>query len=749
MRDASLEFRKKMYANTNFYQTARILFADGRGKELGKEDFFISGSVFNDGAGTSSFPLGEAMAKHISITLINDDDRFSDYDFYLAKITVYLNYPLSSTIETICFGTFTVTTPESYGTQIVVEAMDDMYKADKEYTTSLSYPAALGDILKDSCSTCGVPLLSTEFKNMDFTVNTMPQDITHRQLWGMCAMLAGGNARMDKYNQLCIISYDFSYFENHEFDGGVFDAGNPYETGVELDGGSFSPWDTGVEIDGGDFAGLKDYHFFYKHKTPNIPTDDVVITGIKAVIEEEEFLYGSEGYVLDIENPLIEGNPQTAVDKIGELLVGIRFRPFSIEHIAYPLAEFGDICYLADRKGNVYQSVVTDVEFNFYGRTIIQCAADSPVRNSSQYTSSSTKAIVAARKETAKQIAAYDLGVQRLTNLISNSFGVFKTEEVLEDGSVVYYLHNKPELAVSSTIWKMTADAFAVSTDGGKTWNAGMDSNGNAVVNVLSAIGINANWINTGTLCVGGKTSNIDGEIKVFDADGNQIGILNKSGIELKGSFYSNGSYVDEETGETISYIVEIENGNFRIRDNSGNYIGLSANGTSHLAVGTSDGAGVTIDGTGGITGKCLSANDWSELLGETYIEKAKIASFNSEEVASVSIGVRTEGQCQVDAKIRAVGNSIMCIYGTFILSADLPAGESSLESALIEEALGADNVEEYSPKRGREMSLSYYGNNAIAVVLSTSGNFSVRNLGTDTLLKDTNVKFKMTYILI
>ena len=36
---------------------------------------------------------------------------------------------------------------------------------------------------------------------------------------------------------------------------------------------------------------------------------------------------------------------------------------------------------------------------------------------------------------------------------------------------------------------------FAVSTDGGKTWNAGMDSSsGNAVVNVLSSIGINFDW---------------------------------------------------------------------------------------------------------------------------------------------------------------------------------------------------------------------------------------------------------------
>ena len=91
-----------------------------------------------------------------------------------------------------------------------------------------------------------------------------------------------------------------------------------------------------------------------------------------------------------------------------------------------------------------------------------------------------------------------------LTSLITQSFGVYKTEEKLEDGSTIFYMHNKPTLKESDTIWKMTANAFAVSTDGGKTWNAGMDSQGNAVVNVLSAIGIRFDWARGGTLTLGG-----------------------------------------------------------------------------------------------------------------------------------------------------------------------------------------------------------------------------------------------------
>lgn len=95
---------------------------------------------------------------------------------------------------------------------------------------------------------------------------------------------------------------------------------------------------------------------------------------------------------------------------------------------------------------------------------------------------------------------AYKIAEQRLTSLMAQAFGVFKTEEVLEDGSTVYYMHDKPTLAESTNIWKMTGDAFAVSSDGGQTWNAGLDASGNAIYNILSVIGIEASWINADNL---------------------------------------------------------------------------------------------------------------------------------------------------------------------------------------------------------------------------------------------------------
>lgn len=116
---------------------------------------------------------------------------------------------------------------------------------------------------------------------------------------------------------------------------------------------------------------------------------------------------------------------------------------------------------------------------------------------------SAASAVTDVQKDVAhlsRKTSQYRIAEQRLTSLMAQSFGVFKTEEVLPDGSTVYYMHDKPTLAASENIWKMTGDAFAVSSDGGHTWNAGLDMSGNAVLNILSVIGIDATWINADNL---------------------------------------------------------------------------------------------------------------------------------------------------------------------------------------------------------------------------------------------------------
>lgn len=139
-------------------------------------------------------------------------------------------------------------------------------------------------------------------------------------------------------------------------------------------------------------------------------------------------------------------------------------------------------------------TVTLGSNYSTFTRTVASTATKSTVAASQA--SNAQQAVISLDQKT----AAYKIAEQRLTSLLAQSFGIFKTERVLEDGSTVFYMHDRPELDGSTNIWKMTGDAFAVSSDGGQTWNAGMDTSGNAVMNILSVIGINASWINADNL---------------------------------------------------------------------------------------------------------------------------------------------------------------------------------------------------------------------------------------------------------
>lgn len=615
MKNVSRDFQLKMSERTDFYCTADITFSNGEKKELSRKDFSVSGNSISVGAGSQSFPLGLLIPKQITLSLVNDDERWADYRFYDAQIRLVTNFIVDeeeNTIERINEGLFRVITPETYGTVVDIVAMDDSYKTDIPYDTSLSYPMSVSEALRDVCNKCGITLLTSVFRNSNYEIVQKPEGITCRSFIGFCAMVAGGNAVFDEYNRLSVVPYDFTVFEKEDNEwGGVFDDLDEsiYKTGDDISGGVFDPWDVG-EIENPTFEDLENVHVFHDFKSSmKLEQDDVVISGVLVKDEDGiDHLYGEEGYVLQLENPFSAEKEDEFVEIIGSLIVGLRFRPFSGEHIAYPLSDFGDLAVILGVNQREYRTVLTDVIFNYYGLTTFKCSADSPTRNSSDYASEATKAIVEARKNTEKQISEYDKAVQSLTSLITQSFGVYKTEEVQTDGSVIYYMHNRPQLNQSMSIWKMTADAFAVSRDGGRTWSAGIDSSGNAVLNVLDVIGINANWITTGelsatlikggTLKVGG-VNNTNASIQLLDSSGNQFGIINNEGV-----FFNSRGVLKAEVIRSIDPETEKE---VRIKEGQisfhENYRAITNDGfiqslDSKLYVGAIKGIDFAIDGT-------------------------------------------------------------------------------------------------------------------------------------------------------
>lgn len=546
MINASVEFRKTMRRRTDFKPSASILFADGRMVNLTERDLSINGNELTDGAESNSFPLGVAIGRAFSMEIRNQDQRFEDYSFYMATVQLQLHFELDSgTEETIYLGKFTITTPETYGTTITVQAVDDMYRANTIYSAQLIFPVTLGEMVRDCCSQCGLPLGSATFKNSNFSVKSKPENISCREVLAQAAMLAGGYAKVDRNGYLQICSYDLSVFEREGAGyGGSFDNSENaelYMDGDNIDGGNFDDYSSGDTFDSGVFLSMDDFHMFYDFLSPpQTDADDVVITGIQITSTAGmTYLCGEEGYILSIENQLAKGNEQNAVNAIGKLINGFKFRAFSGEHIGYPLAEFGDICYVIDQNGNTYQSILTDITYRFNGKTSLKCSADSPLRNSSKktYNSDYIKAVIAARNYTDQEMSAYDLVVQQMSQLAANTLGFHETKIIQDDGSVIVYRHDKPKLSESKIVYKSGIDGFFVTRsytgkDSTTVWKAGFDSNGNAALNILSVIGIHWDWAYGGTLSLGG-VGNENGVLKVFDKNNRLAGMIEERGLLL------------------------------------------------------------------------------------------------------------------------------------------------------------------------------------------------------------------------
>lgn len=588
MINVSNTFKEKFEAGEPVRMVVDITFPDGTKKTINK-DIMNGGNGFSDCADSSSFPVGATICKTLTLSINNDQEQWKSYNFYGAKIHAYLklqtsyaapesvstlldesyNPILDSTgdpiiatqaaikdiIETIDKGVYTVTTPEQYSDIINVTALDDMYKANKTYTSGLKLPQSLINLVRDACKTVGIGMNLT-MEHGDIIIRSVPDSMTFRQLFGYAAMVESANARIDYSGNLQFVKWDFGKMESDnaatvDADGFIhFGDANP---SIDTDGFVSLPgWTINAEGflaltsgPGSDVQRLMAYA-----NPPALSSDDIVITGIKVTNGQSNDdantdysgMYGEEGYVLELENELIDTDQlQTVANIVGEQIVGARFRNLEGDLIYNPLVEFGDMVYTYDRLENKYLTPLTDVSGNVGGLTTVKTQADDPIRGSSDFYGNSTKAIVAARQMVRKETSAREEAIQRLAETLNSSSGLYMTQEPQQDGSIIYYMHNKATMAESNIIWKLTAEAFAVSIDGGKTYPYGFAVTGELITRLLYAEGINADYINAGTLIVRDKSEKV-----IFEAD------MDTGSVTLDGSYVTIGGKPLDEKIEDV-----------------------------------------------------------------------------------------------------------------------------------------------------------------------------------------------------
>lgn len=493
MINVSNAFREKLEAGESVRMMVDITFPDGTKKTI-NEEIMNGDNGFTDCAESSSFPVGTSVCKTLTLNINNYEEQWKEYDFYSAKIHAYLK--INSLAEKIDKGIYTVTMPEQYSDIITITALDDMYKANKAYTSGLKLPQSLINLVRDACETIGIGMNLT-MSHGDIIIRSIPDNMTFRQLFGYAAMVESANARIDYSGNLGFIKWDFEK---------------------------------------ADIPDLKNYG-----NPPALSSDDIIITGIRVkngqsngdTDSEYSGMYGKEGYLLELENELIDSDQlETVASIIGEQIVGARFRNLEGDLVYNPLIEFGDMVYTYDRLGNKYLTPLTDVSGNVGGLTTVKTQADDPIRGSSDYYSEGTKAIVAARQMVKKETSAREEAVKRLEQKISdtNASGMFCTDVKQEDGSTIRYLHDKPTLKESSNVIKVTSEAIGISNDGGKTYPYGITLDGETITRLLYAEGINADYINAGTILVKDKDKNV-----IFEADMDAGSVYISGNVQIGG----------------------------------------------------------------------------------------------------------------------------------------------------------------------------------------------------------------------
>lgn len=534
MRNLSTEFKEQQNSgNRNYLKYADFTFTDGSTLSITDKDLWSNGFKFEDAVSQSgSFDIGAAIVNKLTLQINNFSGKYTDYIWDGARVVCYIGLELSTGIEKIRICTMTVTDAPYQSTAIIsLTCEDSMRLFDRDYSESkLSYPATRLQIIQDACEVCGVTLQSTRFDNDDLIIQNRPDDssITFRQVIAWVAQMGCQWAKCDEYGRLC-----FGWYEREVPD-------NFYDL-VE------TPW---KDVEGNDILDTTGEQIITIMQTgiTAIQTNgftpwlyDLEITGIKVTEyvenssqnEAKTYQSGKSGYVIEIsDNKLIqEGSGEKICQIIADRCVGLKFRPFTTGALTNIAWEAGDTIEISDRNGKQYKSFLTSVTLNPGAFEQLECSAKSVSRNKQKQYTLNQQVQAENKKNLKDERTAREKALEELSQRLAESSGTYTTVETQPDGSKIYYLHNKPQLSDSDIIWKMTAEAWAVSTDGGQHWNGGMTVDGDVIARILTATGVNADWINTGTI----KAIDKDGNITfLVDVTTGRV-VINADSVQVKG----------------------------------------------------------------------------------------------------------------------------------------------------------------------------------------------------------------------
>lgn len=327
---------------------SRITFSD-----LTLDDINISSIGVDSGIISSDdFEIGTAIMKTSKIELIDIDFSLNSYGFENKEALIEIAVKLEDeSFEYVPLGLFTFIKAVKNDRKITLDSNDRMYKFEKPYVTTLTYPKNLLQIAQEICSLAGVDLKNTSFINSTYTLNSMPvlENVTLRQAIAAIAELAGGYARITRDGKLEIFNITTSA-ENMIYYTGMNYAQTPLPIIA-------------------DDINLSENVVVTRANYINFDKQDYQIAKIDKVIVQLGSETATEGtgdnpyYVID---NLFCQNPNSVIDGLYEALKDISYMPFNMNWQGNPAIDSGDMITIQTGLGT-YNTIATSVSTSYKG----------------------------------------------------------------------------------------------------------------------------------------------------------------------------------------------------------------------------------------------------------------------------------------------------------------------------------------------------------------------------------------------
>lgn len=458
--------------NKNYIQVADITVNGVNESFSVAENEIVQGSLSIDrySVSNSKIEVGSAVAAELTLKLKNDDGKYDNTVFEGAEVFVKIGIKKwdahrweNAVIHWIPCGYFTIDEPPRALSTITISALDRMILFDKTVDISkLSFPMTVADLLNKICTICGVTLATdiTRLPNKDYQITAYPegQDLTYRTLLQWCAALTGTCAFMNYDGNL-----ELKWYEQTDL--------------------TISP---------------------SERYNSDIQENDVAITGIYFKdAANTEYIAGTDDYCLDLSsNGLLQDNVQVVLDTLYVSLKGFSYRPYTATIKSAPYIYPMDMIHYEDAKGEVHDTIITNVTFGMNLSTSIAGKGETTQKQKYSQGGGLTKQqatiLEKLRENLDKAMTAKEQAQLELNRLLSNSLGLNIVTIPQDDGTQVYYFCDGETLESSNIIYTFKANGFAWTkswNDGNPVWKYGFSKDGNAIYNMLAAYKISTEYL--------------------------------------------------------------------------------------------------------------------------------------------------------------------------------------------------------------------------------------------------------------